>query len=138
MSKTVEILAVGTEILLGEIVNTDATAIAAELARLGFASYRQTVVGDNPERIRGAIREALSRSDVLITTGGLGPTCDDVTRDAAAEFFGAPLEEDPVVRADIESFFEGRGRKVTDNNFRQALVPPPRFRQDCRISRMDR
>ncbi len=123
MSKTVEILAVGTEILLGEIVNTDATAIAGELARLGFASYRQTVVGDNPERIRGAIREALSRSDVLITTGGLGPTCDDVTRDAAAEFFGAPLEEDPVVRADIESFFEGRGRKITDNNFRQALVP---------------
>ncbi|MBR3991405.1 MAG: competence/damage-inducible protein A [Clostridia bacterium] len=123
MSKTVEILAVGTEILLGEIVNTDATAIAGELARLGFASYRQTVVGDNPERIRGAIREALSRSDVLITTGGLGPTCDDVTRNAAAEFFCAPLEEDPVVRADIESFFEGRGRKVTENNFRQALVP---------------
>ncbi len=123
MGKTVEILAVGTEILLGEIVNTDAAVIAAELARLGFTSYRQTVAGDNPERIRGAIGEALSRADVLITTGGLGPTCDDVTRDAVAEFFGAPLEEDPVVRADIESFFEGRGRKITDNNFRQALVP---------------
>ena len=123
MSKTVEILAVGTELLLGEIVNTDAAAVAAELARLGYASYRQTVVGDNPDRIREAVREALRRSDVLITTGGLGPTCDDVTKDAVAEFFGVPLEEDPVVRADIESRLGGRGVRVTENNFRQALVP---------------
>ena len=123
MGKTVEILAVGTELLLGEIVNTDAAAVAAELARLGYASYRQTVVGDNPDRIREAIREALCRSDLLITTGGLGPTCDDVTKDAVAEFFGVPLEEDPVVRADIESRLGGRGVRVTENNFRQALVP---------------
>ena len=123
MGKTVEILAVGTELLLGEIVNTDAAAVAAELARLGFTSYRQTVVGDNPERIREAVRDALSRADLLITTGGLGPTCDDVTRNAVAEFFGAPLEEDPVVRADIETRLGGRGKKVTENNYRQALVP---------------
>lgn len=123
MGKTVEILAVGTELLLGEIVNTDAAAVAAELARLGYASYRQTVVGDNPDRIREAVREALRRSDLLITTGGLGPTCDDVTKDAVAEFFGVPLEEDPVVRADIELRLGGRGVRVTENNFRQALVP---------------
>ncbi len=118
-----EILCVGTEILLGDIVNTDAAFIARELASLGFASYHQTVVGDNPDRLRAAITEGLSRSDVLIITGGLGPTCDDITKIAAAEAFGRKMHTDGDVRRDIEQFFEKLGRPMTENNLRQAEIP---------------
>jgi nicotinamide-nucleotide amidase len=97
-----EILAVGTEILLGDIVNTDAAFIAREIASLGFASYHQTVVGDNPERLREAVNNALSRADIVIMTGGLGPTCDDITKIAAAEAFGRKMIFDESVKEDLE------------------------------------
>ena len=118
-----EILCVGTEILLGDIINTDAAFIARELASLGFASYHQSVVGDNPSRLRAAIDEGLRRSDVLIITGGLGPTCDDITKIAAAEAFGRGMHTDPDVKRDLVEFFEKIGRPMTENNLQQAEVP---------------
>ncbi len=118
-----EILCVGTEILLGDIVNTDAAFIARELASLGFASYHQSVVGDNPARLRAAIDEGLRRSDVLIITGGLGPTCDDITKIAAAEAFGRGMHTDLDVKRDLVEFFEKIGRPMTENNLQQAEVP---------------
>lgn len=118
-----EILCVGTEILLGDIINTDAAFIARELAALGFSSYRQSVIGDNPERLRGAINEGLSRSDILIITGGLGPTCDDITKTAAAEAFGRKMYFSEEIRADIEDFFKKIGREMTENNLSQAMIP---------------
>lgn len=118
-----EILCVGTEILLGDIVNTDGAFIAREIAALGFSSYHQTVVGDNPERLREAVRTALSRSDVLIMTGGLGPTCDDITKLAAAEVFGRKMYFDEATRDDIEAFFKKLGREMTENNLSQAMIP---------------
>jgi len=118
-----EILCVGTELLLGDIINTDGAFIAKEIATLGFASYHQTVVGDNPERLRDAVKTALSRCDILIMTGGLGPTCDDITKLAAAEAFGAELHFDESIRDDLVQFFEKIGRTMTDNNLTQALVP---------------
>ena len=80
-----EIICVGTELLLGDIVNTDGAFLARELAAMGFASYHQTTVGDNGDRLREAVRTALSRADLLILTGGLGPTCDDITKSVTAE-----------------------------------------------------
>ena len=118
-----EILAVGTEILLGDIVNTDAAFIAREIASLGFASYHQTVVGDNPERLREAVNHALSRADIVIMTGGLGPTCDDITKIAAAEAFGRKMIFDESVKEDLEKFFAKLGRTMTENNLSQAYVP---------------
>lgn len=118
-----EILCVGTELLLGDIINTDGAFIAREIASLGFSSYHQTVVGDNPERLREAVHLALSRSDILILTGGLGPTCDDITKIAAADEFGVKMHFDEEIRADIERFFERIGRKMTDNNLSQCEVP---------------
>ena len=118
-----EILCVGTELLLGEITNTDGAFIAREMAALGFSSYHQTTVGDNPERLREAVNLALERSDVLITTGGLGPTCDDITKNAVAEAFGREMYFDEATRADIEAFFMRVGRPMTENNLSQCLVP---------------
>lgn len=83
-----EILAVGTEILLGDIVNTNAQFLAKELANMGITVQHQAVVGDNPQRLKEAMEQALSRSDILITSGGLGPTQDDITKEMAAEVFG--------------------------------------------------
>lgn len=118
-----EILCVGTEILLGDIINTDAAFIARELATLGFSSYHQSVVGDNPERLRAAVEEALCRSDILIVTGGLGPTCDDITKTCVAEAFGRKMHTDDTVRRDIEEFFVRIGRPMTENNLSQAEIP---------------
>lgn len=118
-----EILCVGTELLLGDIINTDGAFIAREMASLGFGSYHQTVVGDNPVRLREAVTTALSRSDVLIMTGGLGPTCDDITKIAAAEAFGVGLHFDESIRDDLVEFFAKIGRTMTENNLSQALVP---------------
>jgi len=123
MSNICEILSVGTELLLGDIVNTDTAFIAGRLAALGFPSYRQTVVGDNDGRLADAIREGFSRADILILTGGLGPTCDDITKKAVAEYFGVPLVMDEEAKADIEGFFKQMGRPMTENNLLQALVP---------------
>ncbi len=118
-----EILCVGTELLLGDIINTDGAFIAGEISKLGFSSYHQTVVGDNPERLREAVHVALGRADVVILTGGLGPTCDDITKNAVADEFGVKMHFDEEIRRDIEDFFKKIGRKMTDNNLSQCYVP---------------
>lgn len=120
---TAEILAVGTELLLGDIVNTNAQYLAGELARMGFGVMHQTVVGDNPGRLSEAIRQALSRSDMLITTGGLGPTGDDITRETVAEVLGLPLELNREELATLKGFFEKTGRKMSENNIKQVMLP---------------
>ena len=88
MSHTAELIAVGTELLLGNIANTDAQLLSQGLSALGINVYYHTVVGDNPERLRAAVELASTRADILITTGGLGPTCDDLTKNVLAECFG--------------------------------------------------
>ena len=91
MSHTAELIAVGTELLLGNIANTDAQMLSQGLSALGINVYYHTVVGDNPQRLRAAVELAKSRADILITTGGLGPTCDDLTKNVLAECFGKKL-----------------------------------------------
>ena len=118
-----EILAVGTEILLGDIVNTNAQYLARELADLGIGVYYQTVVGDNPDRLRDTIYKAFSRADLIITTGGLGPTEDDLTKETGAKYFDKELVLDEKALDDIKEFFEKTGRKMTENNVKQAYVP---------------
>ena len=120
---TAEILAVGTELLLGDIVNTNARYLARELAALGIGVLHQEVVGDNPGRLKDSIRQALTRSDILITTGGLGPTGDDITRETIAEVLGLPLVPDRTSMEKIEAYFRSTGRKMTENNRKQALLP---------------
>lgn len=118
-----EILAVGTELLLGDILNTDARFLARELAEMGFSVLHQGVVGDNPERLAEAMRLALSRSDILIASGGLGPTGDDLTRETAAGVLGLPLVEDAESLRRIEEHFKRLNRPVGANNRKQAMVP---------------
>lgn len=118
-----EILAVGTELLLGDILNTNAQFLAQELANLGIELYYQTVVGDNPERLRDTIFHAFSRADLVITTGGLGPTEDDLTKETAAEYFGERLVLDERALGRIRKYFERTGRTMTENNVKQAMVP---------------
>ena len=119
----VEILAVGTEMLLGQIVNTNASTIAARLADHGLAHHYQTVVGDNPERMAEAIATAARRSDAVIITGGIGPTQDDVTREVVAAVAGVPLEFDEVYATELRSRWEARGREFPESNLRQAYRP---------------
>ncbi|MBQ6901382.1 MAG: competence/damage-inducible protein A [Oscillospiraceae bacterium] len=123
MSFSAEIIAVGTEILLGEITNTDAVTVARALSELGINAYYQTVVGDNPERLRACILAAKKRADIIITTGGLGPTFDDLTKQVAAEAFGKKLVLHEESLKKIEIYFERRGKKMTDNNRAQAYLP---------------
>ncbi len=120
---TVEIIAVGTEILLGNIVNTNAAYLAEKCAGLGLSCYHQDVVGDNEERLCETIRTALSRSDILLLTGGLGPTQDDLTKEAAAKVMGKSLYLHEASRDAIKLFFEKRGLEITGNNWKQAMVP---------------
>ncbi len=120
---TVEILAVGTELLLGDIVNTNAQYLASRLALLGFGVLHQTVVGDNPARLSDAISLALSRSDILITTGGLGPTGDDITRETVASVMGIELVLHEKELENIENFFQKTGRAMGENNKKQAMLP---------------
>lgn len=116
-----EIIAVGTEILLGQIVNSNAQYLSQELAALGIDVYFQTVAGDNLERLSQAIRIASGRADLLLFTGGLGPTQDDLTKDAVAAVLGRSLHIDRMAMDNIDRFFEGRGVPMTENNRRQAL-----------------
>lgn len=106
-----EIIAVGTELLLGQIVNTNAQYLSQELAALGLDVYFQTVVGDNMNRLAEAVKTASGRADVLILTGGLGPTQDDLTKEALAEVLGRTLYIDPDAMANIERFFQDRGSR---------------------------
>ena len=120
---TAEILCVGTELLLGDIVNTNAAYIARELARIGIDLYHQTVVGDNPERLKRALNEAFDRADLVITTGGLGPTFDDVTKETVAAYFGKKMVRNQEAMDRIASYYEKRGIELTDNTKKQADLP---------------
>lgn len=120
---TAEIIAVGTELLLGDIVNTNAQFLAKELAALGIFVYYQTVVGDNAERLEQTVRQAMQRSDLLIFTGGLGPTEDDLTKQTVARAYGDELRFDAQELEKIRQFFERWGRTMTPNNEKQAYVP---------------
>lgn len=123
MDMNAEILAVGTELLLGDIVNTNAQFIAQGLAELGIDVYYQTVVGDNPERLKSAMHSAFDRADIIITTGGLGPTEDDLTKEIGAQYFGRKLVLDERALDRIKKFFDKMKRPMTDNNVKQAMVP---------------
>jgi nicotinamide-nucleotide amidase len=123
MALTCEVLAVGTELLLGQIVDTNSSWIGEQLALSGIGCMMQVKVGDNHARIVKAIRDALDRADALLVSGGLGPTHDDITREAIAEVMGVDLYQDDVVADVIRRMFESRGRRMPDNNLRQALVP---------------
>lgn len=118
-----EILAIGTELLLGETADANTQTIARALRQLGIDLYRATVVGDNPRRIADAIRECLERSQVVITSGGLGPTVDDPTREAVALALDLPMEFHPELWEQIEERFSRFGRTPTENNRRQAYIP---------------
>lgn len=118
-----ELIAVGTEILLGQIVNTDAQVIAQGLSELGINVYYQTVVGDNPERLERAIIEAKNRADIIITTGGLGPTLDDLTKETLAKVFNKSLKLDEESLDEIKIFFDKLGKQMTPNNQKQAWLP---------------
>ena len=118
-----EVVAVGTELLLGQIVDTNSAWIGEHLALIGIDSHFQTKVGDNHFRIVLAIREALARSDAVVVCGGLGPTQDDITRDAIAEIMNVPLRRDEQMIETIRGFFGARGREMADSNMRQADIP---------------
>ncbi|MGK7873863.1 MAG: competence/damage-inducible protein A [Xenococcaceae cyanobacterium] len=118
-----EIICVGTELLLGDILNTNVQFLAQQLASLGIPHYYQSVVGDNPGRLQQVLEIVSKRSSILIFTGGLGPTPDDLTTEAIADFFDTPLVERPEILQDIAEKFAKRGRKMTPNNRKQALIP---------------
>ena len=123
MSLTCEVIAVGTELLLGQSIDTNSSRIGERLAQSGIDSLFQTKVGDNRERIAAVLHIALERSDAVVICGGLGPTHDDVTRDAIAQVLGVPLVHDEVIAERIRAVFAARGRQMPENNLRQALVP---------------
>lgn len=123
-----ELIAVGTEILLGNIVNTNSAYLSEKCAELGLAVYYQSVVGDNPDRMKSVIKTALDRSDVIILTGGLGPTEDDLTKEITAEVMGFPLVEDAHTRELMEAYLKEYEknhpqRRITKNNYKQTMVP---------------
>lgn len=118
-----EIITSGTELLLGDIVDTNAAYLSRQLRALGIDIYYRTTVGDNEERTAAAVSLALSRADLVITTGGLGPTVDDVTRQAVATATGRPLVLHPELVAAIEARFRSFGSQMTQNNIQQAYIP---------------
>ncbi len=118
-----EIVTSGTELLLGDTVDTNSAYIARALRDIGVNVYFRTSVGDNVERMALVLRQGLSRSDLVITTGGLGPTVDDVTREAVAEATGRALALYPECLAQIETIFARWGRAIGENNRRQAYLP---------------
>ena len=121
--KSAEIICVGSELLLGDIVNGNARYLAQQLASLGIAHHYQTVVGDNPTRIKRAVAIACERARLIIFTGGLGPTPDDLTLATLADFFDAGLTERAEVVQDLEEKFARRGRALSDSSRQQALLP---------------
>ena len=120
----VELISVGTEILLGNIVNTNAAYLSEKCALLGLSLYYETSVGDNEKRLEETLKTALGRSDVVILSGGLGPTQDDLTKETAARVMGKKLVEDKHSRELIEEYFKNSSmKKITENNWKQAMVP---------------
>ncbi|MGI5893497.1 MAG: competence/damage-inducible protein A [Candidatus Merdivicinus sp.] len=122
-TKSAEILCIGTEILMGNIVNTNAAYIAKELAVLGVNLYHQSVVGDNPQRLHDSLALAFSRADIVITTGGLGPTYDDLSKETIAAFFGQKLVLHEPSYQKLCEYFTRTGREMTENNKKQAFMP---------------
>lgn len=120
---TVEIICVGTEILLGNIVNTNAAYLAEKCASIGLSCYYQTVVGDNEERLTEVLKCAIERSDIILLSGGLGPTEDDLTKETAAKVMGRKLVMDEESREKISQYFQARKVKPTENNWKQAMIP---------------
>jgi nicotinamide-nucleotide amidase len=118
-----EVVSVGTELLLGDITDTNATFICQKLAGAGVDVHFRQTVGDNLERLCGALSAAFGRADVVIITGGIGPTNDDITREAVAQVLGVPLHEDPQVWAAIQAFFQARGYHVAATNRKMACAP---------------
>ena len=119
----VEIISVGTELLMGSIVNTNAQHIAKKLTHMGLDAYYQTVVGDNPERLRSALDIAYTRADCVITTGGLGPTKDDLTKEMLIAYFGCVPVEDAETLRRLEERAAKRGVPLSDSMRKQATVP---------------
>lgn len=119
----VEILSVGTELLMGQIANTNAQFISRHLPEVGLGVFYHSVVGDNPQRLTECLHYALSRSDVIITTGGLGPTQDDLTKEVIAEALGLEMLLDTKSAEEIKNYFEKLGKVMTENNIRQAYFP---------------
>lgn len=120
---TAEIISVGTELLLGNIVNTNAAYLAEKCAEMGLSCYYQTVVGDNEERLAQILETAMTRSDIVLMSGGLGPTEDDLTKETVARVMGRELVMNESCRENIIAFFGKRGVTPTDNNWKQAMVP---------------
>jgi len=118
-----EIIAIGTEMLLGDLVDTNSAWLSQRLAMLGVSLYRHTTVGDNRARIVAAMREATSRSDLVLTTGGLGPTSDDITNECLGEVAGRRMVEYPEARRHVDEMFRRFGREPTPSNYKQALFP---------------
>lgn len=120
----VELISVGTEILLGNIVNTNAAYLSEKCAVLGLSCYHQSVVGDNEKRLEDTVRLAVSRSDIVILSGGLGPTKDDLTKEVTAKVFGKKLYEDGHTKERIAGYFSKmKSNNITENNWKQAMVP---------------
>lgn len=118
-----EIIAVGTEILLGDIINSNAQFISKGLAEMGIEVYRQEVVGDNENRLLEVLGEALNRSDMVITTGGLGPTKDDLTKETACKYFNMSLELHKESLEALESYFSNAGKEIAESNLKQVYFP---------------
>ena len=126
MVHTAELIAVGTELLLGNIANTDAQILSKELSALGINVFHHSVVGDNPQRLREVVETARGRADLIITTGGLGPTCDDLTKNVLAECFGKKLVFNREAALRMEAYFKKLhpdSGKMTENNYQQAYLP---------------
>lgn len=118
-----ELISVGTEILLGDILNTDAQFLSQELAKLGISVMHQSTVGDNAGRLTALLKEAAERSDIIILSGGLGPTPDDITKEVCCEFFGKQMYLHEESLEKMKSFFAERGREMPENNIKQAMLP---------------
>lgn len=120
---TVELISVGTELLLGNIVNTNAAYLAEKCADLGLSCFYQSVVGDNEERLGAVLKAALERSDIVILSGGLGPTEDDLTKEVSAKVMGRQLVMHEPSKKRIEEYFTSRNMELTENNWKQAMMP---------------
>ena len=118
-----EIICVGTELLLGDVVNTNASDIARGLAHMGINVYHHEVVGDNPQRLQECLRDSLSRCDLVLLTGGLGPTCDDLTKEVVAGAFGIPLELNKAEEERLRGLYRERHTYMTENHLQQVMLP---------------